>query len=160
MAYFFSCAINPFLYSIVSKKFRTRLCNGCFKKLTVCRVTKPSEQTITLPSHRRNQISFPGNRGSTEYRIKLYEIYAPKRRGALPRKAMHRHLGLPLSSTKAMDASERSAVGGQNMPIELTTNVHKATADPEIAQHLDLKSMVMAVENSMNVKFQQPNLTH
>ena len=110
--------MNPFLYSIISKKFRARM----YKTITACCTTTPSSPPTAIPSHRRNVLPFhdpnaePGL-GSTDIRIIMHDVIRRSRRhqrkkgNAMSMKAIERHLNLPLSNIKAIYSTN----GTENM---------------------------------------------
>ena len=117
--------MNPFLYSIICKKFRARMC----KTITACCTRNTSSRPTAIPSHRRNVLPFhvpdgePGLR-STDIRIIMNDVIRRNRRDlrnqdkVLSRKAIQRHLNLSRSIQRTINSNGERIDSRMSMAAE------------------------------------------
>ena len=132
--YFLNSAINPFLYSLFSKQFRSRMYNGFIQKLEHLFLrNRSTEETNDIPVHRRDLNPFPDNLkhqdGQATTFVQHPKILASNCKGHVQSsKAIRRHFGLPLFS-KTPSKEQVSGVESPNISQGLAAVVHHAVDD-------------------------------
>ena len=140
--YFLNSAINPFLYCLFSKQFRSQMYKGFLDKLGhLFRRHRSAEEIRDVPFHRRHNISFPRTleryHAEEANNFSKPKIPAANCKGHVQSsKALRRHFGLPeISKTRSNEKT--SQIASPNISQGVASMVHHAVEDAQNFENVE-----------------------